>query len=60
MISSHVDIAMRSCDYGEAMSLKAKVAPSNGEPLHIERPTFEPIPQMSKGPMFGQFSVLNC
>ena len=49
MISSHADIAMRSCDYGEAMSLKAKVAPSNGEPLHIERPAVEPIPRTLKG-----------
>ena len=47
-MSAHADIAPRSCDYGEAESLKAKGVPDGTEPLHITRPTVEPIPQMPK------------
>ena len=43
-----MDIAMRSRDYGEDESLKAKGAPDGTEPLHITRPTVEPIPRMPK------------
>ena len=49
MMSAHVDIAMRSRDYGEAESSKAKGALDSTEPLHITRPTVEPIPRMPKG-----------
>ena len=43
MMSAHAHITMRSRDYGEAESSKAKGAPINVEPLHIERPAAEPI-----------------
>ena len=48
IMSSHVDIATRSHDYGEDESLKAKGTPDSVEPLHIKKPSIEPIPQMSK------------
>ena len=49
MMKSHVGITKISCDYGEVESSKSKGVPSNSEPLHIERPAFEPIPRMLKG-----------
>ena len=48
MMSAHVDIAMRSHDYGKDESSKAKGAPNGTEPLQITRPTVEPIPRMPK------------
>ena len=48
-MSVHVDFTMKSCDYGESKSSKAKGAPDTSEPLHIERPAFEPIYHMPKG-----------
>ena len=50
MMSAHANITMRFRDYGKVESSKAKGAPNNVEPLHIERPKVEPIPQMPKGP----------
>lgn len=49
MMSSHVDVATRSHDYGEPKSSKAKVTLDVPESLHIERPVVDPIPWMSKG-----------
>ena len=46
MMSAHVDVAMRSRDYGEEESSKAKGAPDATEPLHITKPNVEPIPRM--------------
>ena len=43
-----MDIATRSLDYGGEESLKARDAPDATEPLHITRPTVEPIPRMPK------------
>ena len=43
-----MDITTRSRDYGEAETSKAKGAPDATEPLHIMRPTIEPIPRMPK------------
>ena len=48
MMSSHADIATRSRDYGEAEASKAKGAPDTTEPLHIPKPTVEPLPRMPK------------
>ena len=48
MMSAHADITTRSHDYGAAESSKAKGAPDSDEPLHITRPTVEPIPRMPK------------
>ena len=48
-MSGHTFIVTRSRDYGEAESLKAKGAPDSTEPLHITRPTVDPIPWMPKG-----------
>ena len=48
MMSAHVDVTMRARDYGEEESSKAKGAPDATEPLHITRPTVEPIPRMPK------------
>jgi len=44
MVTSHVDVSTRSNDYGEPEPSKAKVASDIPEPLHVERPIFEPIP----------------
>jgi len=49
MMSSHIDIATWSHDYGESKSSKAKFSPDVLEQVHIERPVVESIPQMSKG-----------
>ena len=43
-----MDVATRSRDYGEVETSKAKGAPDATEPLHITRPTVEPIPRMPK------------
>ena len=40
--------ALKSCDYGEDESLKAKGAPDATEPLHIMNSIVEPIPRMPK------------
>ena len=48
MMSAHVDVATRARDYGEEDSSKAKGAPDATEPLHITRPTIEPMPWMPK------------
>ena len=47
-MSTHVNVATRSHDYGELESCKAKDAPDVSESLHIERPVVESIPQISK------------
>ena len=49
MVSAHVDVTMRSRDYNESESSKAKTSPDTSELLHIERPAVEPIPRMPKG-----------
>ena len=49
MVNSHVDISTRYHDYGEPTYSKAKISSDILEPLHIERPMVEPIPQISKG-----------
>ena len=48
MMTAHMDVATRSHDYGEDESLKAKGVPDATEPLHITKPTVEPIPRMPK------------
>ena len=57
MMSAHVDVATRSRDYGGEESSKAKDAPDATEPLHITRPTFEPIPRMPKA--YTKRSMIN-
>jgi len=47
-MSSHVDIATVSHDYGEPKSHKAKVSPNVPQPLHNERLVVDPTPQMSE------------
>lgn len=48
MMGSNVQVATRSCDYGEAEMSKDKTVPRNTN-LHIERPPVETIPQIPKG-----------
>ena len=43
------NVATRSCDYGEAKTSKDKSIPGTMDPLHIERPFVESIPQILKG-----------
>jgi len=38
MMSTHVNVATRSHDYGEPKSFKANTAPNVSKLLHIERP----------------------
>lgn len=49
MVSSHVNVAMRACDYGEEETSKDKSIPKTMDPLHIERPSIESIPRILKG-----------
>ena len=56
-MSYHVDVATRSHDYGETESSEAKATPDVPEPLYIERPTVESIPQMPKG--YAKRSMIN-
>lgn len=49
MMSSHIDVAMRACDYGELEIAKAKSIPEAIKPLHIEWPFVESIPRILKG-----------
>ena len=46
---SHVNVATRSHDYGEAETSKDKSAPRTTDPLHIEWPSVENIPRIPKG-----------
>ena len=48
MMSSHVNVATWSHDYGEAETSKDKSVPGTMDPLHIERPSVESIPQILK------------
>lgn len=50
MVKSHIGISTISHDYGEDKPSKAKTSFHTSEPLHIERPTVEPIPHILKGP----------
>lgn len=49
MMGSHINVATRSCDYGEAETSKDKYFPGIADPLHIERPSVKSIPQIPKG-----------
>ena len=49
MMSSHIDVAMKACDYGEKKTSKANSVPKATEPLHIKRPSIESIPRILKG-----------
>lgn len=49
MMSSHINVTARACDYGESKTSKAKSIPEAMRPLHIEQPSIESIPQIPKG-----------
>lgn len=49
MMISHVDVSTWSRDYGEPESSKAKITLDVLEPLHIDKPVVDSIPQMPKG-----------
>ena len=57
MMSTHVNISTRSHDYGEPESYKAKTTTDVSEPLHIESPIVDSIPQIPKG--FAKCSTIN-
>ena len=47
-MNDHAYITTRYHDYGEAESLKAKGTLDSAEPLHITKPTIEPLPRIPK------------
>ncbi len=49
MMGSHINVATRSHDYGEVEASKDKSVLVTTDPLHIERPFVESIPQIPKG-----------
>lgn len=57
MMGSHVNVATRSCDYGEAETSKDKSILRTMDPLHIEQPSIESIPRIQKG--FSKCATIN-